>query len=409
VKTVSFIGKRFSTIYKGSFSRPVIRIAVVSVALSVAVMIVSLAIVKGFKLEIQNKVIGFGSHIKINKFQTSASEELIPVNMSREDVATLKDRVSIISSVAGVSEKTGIIKTEDQILGCIVKGVTYDYHWDYLESWLLEGKLPALSEDSVSDDVIISKSIGNKMYLGVGDYVRVFFLLPDEQQPRGRRFVVSGIYNSGLSEFDENYIFGDIKHLQTLNGWNKNEVGSIEILVDDFENIIIAKSKIHEIIDFDLQVSTVQELEPEIFNWLELLNMNVYVIIIIMLLVATINIITILLIRILEKTSAIGILKSMGATNLLIRKIFIYVSSSILIRGIIIGNVIALSLCFIQKYFKVIKLPQETYYVDTVPVYLNLQEIIFLNTGIFIIGVLVMLIPSMIISRIYPAETLRLR
>ena len=312
---ITFIGKRFVRIRKGSFSAPVIRIATAGISLSVAVMVVSIVIVKGFQLEIRNKVIGFSGHVLIKPFQMSAVEQQQSFQYDRADIQSLREEIKGIISIQPTAEKAGIIKTDDQMEGCIFKGVNKDYYKDFIDASIVEGKFPLITNDSVSNEIIISRITADRLDFEVGDALRMYFLLPGEQQPRGRKFLITGIFDTGLSEFDKKYMFGDIGHLQQLNGWESNESGVVEIFIDNYANIEYTVRKASQILHYDVEVWDVRELYPDIFNWLDLLDMNVNVIIIVMLIVALINIITILLIRILEKTTAIGILKSAGASN----------------------------------------------------------------------------------------------
>lgn len=404
-----FIGRRFVKIYKGSFSGPVIRIATAGISLSVAVMIMSVVIVKGFQLEIRNKVIGYSGHIRVKPFQTSAVDQQIALQFDRDDIVNLKRNFKNIVSVYPSAERAGIIKTDEQIEGCIFKGVNSEYYRDFIQSSMVQGRFPEIHEDSVSAEVAISGITASRMQLSVGEELRMYFLLPGETQPRGRKFMISGIFDTGLSEFDKKYMFGDLRHLQQLNGWQNNEAGIVEILIDKYDRMDDMTRILTQQLDYDLEIWNVRELFPEIFNWLDLLDMNVTVIIVIMLVVAMINIITILLIRILEKTSAIGIMKSFGVSNFQIRKIFQYISLAILVKGLIIGNAIGFSMAFIQSRFKIISLDQNTYYVSTVPVHFDWMNLIAINLLVFISGMIFMVLPSMIISRIYPAQTLRLK
>jgi len=409
VGIVRFIGGRFSKTEKGGFSSSVIRISTYSVALSVAVMLISVMIVKGFQLEIRNKVVGFAGHIIVKPYQFSAVEQQEAIQFDREDILSLNHQLPQIINIQPTAEKSGIIKTDDQMEACIFKGIDQNFHQDFLLSSLIEGYLPQFGNDTVNNEIVISKTTADRLNFKCGDFLRMYFLLPGEAQPRGRRFIISGIYNSGLSEFDKKYMFGDIGHIQQLNQWEDNQAGLIEVFINDFKQLDFTAKRMTQILDYDVEVWTVPELYPEIFNWLMLLDMNVQVIIIIMLIVALINVITILLIRILEKTSAIGILKSLGISNTGIRRVFLFVSLKILIKGVLLGNLFAFALMSIQKYFSIIKLDQETYFVSTVPVYFDISLILLINFLVLASGMLVMILPSMIIARIYPAKTLRLK
>ncbi len=406
---ITYIGNRFIRIYKGSFSRDVIRIATAGISLSIAVMILAIVIVKGFQLEVRNKVISFSGHIILKPYQIAASEEQIPLDFSRQDIQSLKTSIKGIISVQPVAQKSGIIKTEEQMEGCIFKGVNEDYYTGFVESSMTDGHFPKFHPDSISNDIIISRVTASRMKLNTGDDLRMYFLLPGEHQPRGRKFRITGIFDTGFEEFDKKFIFGDLRHLQTLNKWKENETGSVEIVIDNYNNIEKTSLEIINFLDYDIEVWNVRELHHDIFGWLDLLDMNVTVIIIIMLVVAMINIVTILLIRILEKTTAIGILKSMGASNTKIRNIFLYASMMILVKGMLIGNATGFILAFIQQKFKLFTLDRATYFVSAVPINFDWIYLLSINIIVFVAGVIVMVLPSMIISKIYPAETLRLK
>jgi lipoprotein-releasing system permease protein len=409
MKLITYIGRRFLHIHKSAFSKPTIRIASSSIALSITVVVMAIIIVKGFQLEVRNKVIGFGGHIRIKTLQISAVDDIIPISFKRDDIIGLPERIPDIFNIQAVAEKAGIIKTDDQIEGCVFKGITYDYSKQFIVQNLVSGKFPDISQDRPSDEIIISQIIADRLFFSVGDTLRMYFLIDGEHQPRGRRFIITGIYNTGMGEFDQKYIFGDIKHIQRLNGWMEDEAGTVEILVKNYSTVQKTVEEIQQYTDYDIEVISVFDMYPDIFNWLLLLDMNVIVIIIIMLIVTIINIITILLIRILEKTSSIAILKSLGVNNADIRKIFIYVSTRIVLKGMLIGNFIAITLGLLQKYFSIISLDQNTYYVSTIPIHFDIKLLLILNILLFVTGVLVMLLPSIIISKITPASALRIK
>ncbi len=409
MKLITHIGRKFLIVYKSAFSKPTIRIASSSIAFSIAVVIMSVAIVKGFQIEVRNKVIGFGGHINIKALQISSIDENIPISLNRSDISNLQQLVPNIINIQAVAEKAGIIKTENQIEGCIFKGISHDYSRHFIEKNLISGKFPDFATDITSEEIIISSIIAERLLFSVGDTLRMYFLVEGEQQPRGRRFIISGIYASGIGEFDQKYIFGDIKHIQKLNMWQQNEAANIEILVKNYNSIEQTTQAIRQNTDYDIKITNIFDIYPDIFNWLALLDMNVIVIISIMLIVAVINIITILLIRILEKTTSIAILKSLGINNVDLRKIFVYVSARIVLKGMLIGNIIGIGIGLLQKYLKLISLDQDVYYVSSIPIYFDIPLLLLLNILMLIIGVLVMLIPSMIISRISPASALRIK
>lgn len=404
---VRFVGLRFVSMHKHVFSKAVINVAIIAIALSTAVIIVSTSIVKGFQNEIHQKVHGFSGHIRLLPYQFSYQQQQIPIEFN-DSLLILIQQFNEVKWIQPSTEKAGIIKTEDQMEGCILKGLSTYRNEDFFRKYLKEGAVPSFATDTISNEVLVSKAIVNRLRLNVGDNLFMFFLTEGETRPRARKFQIAGTYETGLTEFDKKYIFGDIRHVQRLNGWNDKQVGVVEIFLHNPKYINVIVDELVEIVDVNIDVWDVRLLYPEIFNWLKLLDMNVIIITIIMLFVALMNVLTIMLIRILEKTHAIGILKSIGATNNEIRKMFIIVSSALLVRGMIWGNLVGFTLLLIQHNFGIIQLNQEMYYVSIVPVFFNWKIFFSINFLIFISGILSMIVPSFVISKILPAHTLRL-
>lgn len=400
----TFVSKRIFSLSKENLSSTVMRIAVASVALGISIMLISIAIVVGFKNQIRDKVIGFVSPIHIESLNQNESIEETPFIYD----SVLKARLDkpFIEAVHGTANKAGIIKTENEIQAIILKGVDVEYDWNYIKSHLVEGEIPQFIENERSNDIVISKNISKKMQLKAGDAVRVWFVDTD-MKARGRKFNVIGIYETGLSECDERFVYCDLNQVRKLNGWEDNEVGRLEISIKDNIEIPDANRLIYFSIPPELVSYTAMESYPQIFDWLELQDMNVVIIIALMLLVAGITIISMLLIIILEKTSTIGLLKSMGASNGLIRKIFLKRSGTILLIGMLIGNVVGIGLCLIQKYTNVISLSPESYYLSSVPIELNWWYIIMLNIGTLLLWILMLLLPTMLINNIRPSKSIR--
>jgi len=401
-----YIARRNFASRKGSFSKPIVRLGVVSVALGLAVMIVSVAIVTGFQIQIREKVIGFGAHIQITNFEVNSSYEPSPINKNQPFYPTI-DSIDGIDHIQLFANKAGIIKAGEQIEGVILKGVDSDFKWSFFKERIIEGKVIPISDTNTSNSVIISKTLANKMELKVGDPLRMYFIIADEMQPRGRKFEISGIYETGLEEFDKLYIFGDIKHIQKLNKWTDKKVGGFEVLIDDYNRIEEMGEFIYNIVGYEYNSKTIKQLQPQIFDWLSLHDLNVIVIIALMILVAGITMISTLLILIIEKTNMIGLLKSLGTNNRSIRRIFLYNAGYIIGKGLIWGNFIALGLCFLQLYTGLFKLDQESYYVPTIPVNLELSHIILINLGTFLLCTLILIIPTYIITRISPVKAIR--
>jgi lipoprotein-releasing system permease protein len=301
--------------------------------------------------------------------------------------------------------KAGIIKTEEEIEGVVVKGVGADFDWSFFKKHLTQGKLFSTTDSSRSKNILISEVISNKLKLKVGDRMEVFFI-QDESQ-RARVFNVTGIYKTGLAEYDERYVITDLMHIQRLNGWTDDQVAGFEVFVDDFEQLDAVAEVVYHSIGPDLFSATVKELQPQMFDWLDLQDMNVRVIIILMLVVAGFNMISALLIMIIERVQMIGMLKSMGMKDASIRNIFIYQALYLTGVGLFWGNVIGISLCLVQQHFGIITLPEESYYVKVVPVNLQLLHILFLNMGTLFFCFLMLLVPSMVVSRILPLKAIR--
>lgn len=404
MNAATFISKRIFSLSKENLSSTVMRIAVTSVALGIAIMLISIAVVIGFKNQIKDKVIGFVAPIHIQALNQNESIEETPFLFD----SVLNARLSkpFITEMHKTANKAGIIKTDDEIQAVVLKGVDSDYNWNYIGSYLIDGEIPQYVENERSNDVLISNIIASKMNLNVGDPVRIWFVDQD-LKARGRKFNVIGVYETGLQECDERYVYCDLNQIRRLNGWNNGEVGHLEIWIDNEKNIDDYNEQIYYSIPTHLVSYTAMETYPQIFDWLELQDMNVIIIIVLMLLVAGITIISMLLIIILERTSTIGLLKAMGASNGLIRSIFLKRSCRILLIGMAIGNVIGIGLCLIQKYTNLITLSPESYYLSAVPIELNIWNILALNIGTLILWVLMLLLPTMLINNIRPSKSIR--
>ena len=404
MNAATFISKRIFSLSKENLSSTVMRIAVTSVALGIAIMLISIAVVIGFKNQIKDKVVGFVAPIHIQALNQNESIEETPFLF--DSVLNARLDKPFITEMHKTANKAGIIKTDDEIQAVVLKGVDSDYNWNYIGSYLIDGEIPQYIENQRSNDVLISNIIASKMNLNVGDPVRIWFVDQD-LKARGRKFNVIGVYETGLQECDERYVYCDLNQIRRLNGWNNGEVGHLEIWIDNEKNIDDYNEQIYYSIPTHLVSYTAMETYPQIFDWLELQDMNVIIIIVLMLLVAGITIISMLLIIILERTSTIGLLKAMGASNGLIRSIFLKRSCRILLIGMAIGNVIGIGLCLIQKYTNLITLSPESYYLSAVPIELNIWNILALNIGTLILWVLMLLLPTMLINNIRPSKSIR--
>lgn len=400
----TFISKRIFSLSKENLSSTVMRIAVTSVALGIAIMLISIAVVVGFKNQIKDKVIGFVAPIHVQALNQNESIEETPFLFN--DVLKHCLKMPFITEMHKTANKAGIIKTDDEIHAVVLKGVDFDYNWKYIDSYLVGGEIPKYVENERSNDVVVSNIIAHKMNLKVGDPVRIWFVDQD-MKARGRKFTVKGIYETGLQECDERYVYCDLNQIRRLNGWDNGEIGHLEIWVDDEKNIEEYNRQIYFGIPTELVSYSAMDSYPQIFDWLALQDMNVVIIIVLMSLVAGITIISMLLIIILERTSTIGLLKAMGASNGHIRSIFLKRSCRILLIGMAIGNVIGIGLCLIQQYTNVISLSPESYYLSAVPIELNLWYILALNVGTMILWVLMLLLPTMLINNVRPSKSIR--
>lgn len=408
MKFETLIARKFLTNRNG-FSSSLVKIATWSIAIGLLVMIMSVAILRGFQQEIQQKVVGFGSHIIVKSQFIGNGYEEIPVSTQRDALG----RISTIPGVKHVqlyAQKGGMIKTDDQIHGVILKGVSYDFDSTFFSSNLVEGRLFQLKSStdttsSASNEIIISSTIAKKMNLSVGDKARTYFWQGNNY--RARAFEIVGIYNTDLAEFDENYIIGDLRQVQRLNEWDDTLVDGYEVLVENFNQLENLSYQVATACDYDLVVSNIRQENPALFAWLDLLNSNIALILIVMSVVCIVAVISALLIMIFEKTSMIGLLKTMGATNRSIRKIFFIKSTEIIGIGLLIGNAIALTLCLIQQHFHMLKLDPESYYMPYVPVDINMGFFLLISAGTLAVCLLALLLPSSIIAKVEPAKTMR--
>jgi lipoprotein-releasing system permease protein len=397
-----FAARRLLFTPKGK-RNPVIGIATGGIALGMAVMIVAVMVVNGFRNEITNKVTGFGSHIQITGFDNNNSYEKNPVKSNPPFLEELRSNPEILN-LSEYATKAGIIKTENDIHGCVLKGVGADYNWSFFSDKIKEGRLLVPGDSSDRLSVMVSRSVADMLNLKTGDPMVVYFI---EQPPRIRKFNVAGIYETGMAEFDDLYVYCDISVIRKLNDWDETMTGGYEVTIRDFNRLDQVTDMVYSKAGYEYFTENVKEQYPQIFHWLELQNVNVLIIIILILCVAGISMITTLLIIILENTTLIGLFKSMGATDRTIRSTFLYLAVPVIGRGILIGNLIGIGLCLLQLQFGLVKLPQESYYVSKVPIDFSLMNLLLLNAGTLAACLLLLIGPSMIISRINPARVIR--
>jgi len=370
-------------------------------------MIIALATGLGLQQKIRQKIAVFNGHIVISGFNGNASDvSTVPISIHQKFYPKFHS-VQGIEHVQAVATKAGIIRTATSFEGILFKGVGKDYRWDALREFLVAGTVPKIGAE-YSNEILISQYLATRLNLGVGSKFNTFFLVQGQHKlPRARRFVVAGIYNSGVKDFDSAYIIGDLKHVQRMNHWRSDAVGSFEVFVSDFDQIAQKGEEVYNATSSTLNSQTVTEKFYYIFDWLKLFDFNILIIILVMITVATINMVVALLVLILERTQMIGILKSLGANNWSIRKIFLYNAFYIIVRGLLWGNGIALLVLYVQKFFGVVKLDPESYYVTVAPVDINWFYILLLNCGTLLICLLVLLLPSYVITRIVPSKSIR--
>jgi lipoprotein-releasing system permease protein len=403
-----FIAKRIITTEnkKSSISTPIMKIAVSAIAIGMIMMIISIATGVGLQQKIREKIAAFSGHIIISNYDSNQSQvSTIPISTHQKFYP--KFNLEGISHIQAVATKAAMIRTKDAVEGVIFKGVGMDYEWKNLDEYLISGKLPKFSSQ-INNEVIISEYLANRLNLKCNDNFNSFFMKEGENKlPNLRRFKIVGIYNSGFQDFDKTYIIGDLRHIQKLNHWQPDQIGNFEVFIDNFEDIDAKGIQVNKETPSTLKAITITQKFATLFDWLKLFDSNILMVIVLMIIVSTINIIVALLVLILERTQMIGILKAVGANNWSIRKIFLYNASHLIIRGLLWGNAIGIGLVLIQKYFKIITLPPENYFVNAAPVYLDFGYIFLLNLGTIVISVLVLLIPSYIITKISPVKAIR--
>jgi lipoprotein-releasing system permease protein len=395
------------TAASGRISRPIVRVAVGGIAIGLAVMLLALAVMNGIQGEIRKKVTGFGSHIQITGYDSNESLEADSMSRFQPSVDALKQQ-SNIRHIQVYATKAGLVKAGDQLSGVVLKGIDRDFDWSFFKQNLREGNiinLPADS-DSSSTEVLISRFIAKRLKLNVGDKFRMYFLR--ESETRQRAFKVAGIYETGLTDgFDDRFIICDIRQVQKLNNWSRNAIAGFEVLVNDFDKLDETTEIVRSEIEVNLYAESIRELTPQIFSWLDVLDVNALIIIGLMLFVSMINMISALLILILDRTSMIGILKAMGAADRQIMRVFLLHASKLIALGMLIGNILGLGLCVLQKQFGIAKLDEASYYLSSVPVQIDWWQVLAVNAVTFVLCQLALLLPALVVSRISPVKAIR--
>ena len=394
-------------------SHRIVNIALFGIVLGLVVLILSVAIVTGYKSEVGRKVIGFGSHLQIVNLDSNQSFETSPISENQPFLQELKS-IPGIRHVQVFATKPGIIRTGDEIQGVVLKGIGPDFDWSFFQENKVAGE-PFQVQDTVrSNKIWVSKHLADLLKLKLGDNLSMFFINGSEAVPRQRKFQLAGIYKTSLEEFDRLFVLCDINHIRKLNNWKNDEISGFEILVDDFSKLHDQELAVHNLLlrntrpdEPVLQVVSIRDKYRNIFDWLNLLDMNVWVILALMVLVAGFNMVSSLLVIILERTQMIGILKAMGARNWSIRKVFLYFSVLLILKALVIGNILGIGICLIQEYTHVFKLDPTTYYLEYVPVNLTVWQVVLLNVGTIAITLLMLLLPSWFITKVSPEKTIR--
>ena len=404
-----FIAKRIiaGKKYKNSISSPIIKIAITAIALGIIIMLIAVATASGLQTKIRDKMAGFKGHVQIVNYDNNNSDvSTTPINIEQDFYPEFKN-IEGIKNVQIFASKGGIIRTNTDFEGIVFKGVSSDYDWSLFKEYIIAGAFPDFDQ-SRTKEVLLSQTIMNRLQLKLNDTIAATFLKTTSSKlPSNRKYRICGIYNSGFAPFDKNMMIGDIREVQRLNKWTENQVGGFEVLLNDFNDIEEKSEQIYRDISGTLNANSITKLYPTVFEWIKLFDNNVWFIIGIMILIAGINMITALLVLILERVQMIGILKALGSHNASIRKIFLYNASYLILKGLFWGNVIGLSIIGVQYFFKIITLNPETYYVATMPVHISISVILALNIGTLVLCFLMLIIPSFIITKINPSKSIK--
>ncbi len=392
-------------------SRPAITIATAGVAIGLVVMLLSVFVVLGFKHTIRDKVIGFGSHIQVTNFMTQMSSDQAPIAMN-DSMMKVIGGIEGVKHVERFAYKQGILKTDSDFLGVMFEGVAQEYDTTFIHQNMVAGSIPKFSDSQSGNHILISQNIADKLKVNAGDRIFAYFI--DENGVRMRRFTIQGIYKTNLSQYDQVMCFTDLYTTVKLNAWQPDQVSGAAITVNDFKQLDEVESRFVEKINRTedrygetYATQTIRDITPQIFSWLDLLDMNVWIILVLMVSVAGVTMISGLLIIILERTTMIGVLKALGTRNKTIRHIFLWFAAFIIGRALLIGNAIALGMALLQQWTGIIKLDPATYYVSTVPVEINIPLLIILNVATLLISLFVLIAPSYLISHIHPAKSMR--
>jgi lipoprotein-releasing system permease protein len=403
---------------KGNISKPIVKIGIIGISVGVCVMLLAVSIVLGFKKEIVNRITGLTTHITVSSVTMNASNEPEPIGIG-PDTLTLIKKYPFVSHVQPTAFKNGLLKTDTDNEGILLKGVTADYDFSFIKEHLLEGNLPSFKDNEPSKDILISHALAEKMNLRLEDKLLVYFISQHEiydnveretivkSEQRSRKLTVCGIFKTDFSDFDEKLSIVDLRQIQKLNYWDSSMVGAYEIRVRDFETVDEDVSGLQDLLGYDYNIRSVKDIYSNIFTWLDKLDLNGVIIVVLMILVATINMITALLILILERANMVGMVKAFGMNNGAVRKIFLFISFKLVGRGMLWGNVAGIGLCLLQYYFRIFTMNGETYYVDYVAIDINWWYFLLLNLGTFVTCAVMLFLPTLILTKLTPIKTLK--
>jgi lipoprotein-releasing system permease protein len=404
-----FIAKRIiaGKKYKNSISSPIIKIAITAIALGIMIMLIAVATASGLQTKIRDKMAGFKGHVQIVNYDNNNSDVSTTPIPIEQDFYPEFENIEGIKNIQIVASKGGIIRTDTDFEGIVFKGVSSDYDWSFFQEYLVAGKVPDFNQRRTKE-ILLSQTIMNRLQLKLNDTIAATFLkTASSTLPSNRKYSICGVYNSGFAQFDKNMMIGDIREVQKLNKWTENQVGGFEVILDNFDHIEEKGEEIYSEISLTLNATTILDSYPAVFDWIKLFDNNVWFIIGIMILIAGINMITALLVLILERVQMIGILKALGSYNASIRKIFLYNASYLILKGLFWGNSIGLSIIGLQYFFQIITLNPETYYVAIMPVHISVAAILALNIGTLVLCFLMLIIPSYIITKINPSKSIK--
>lgn len=403
MNVVYFLAGKIRNSLTTSFSSTVVKVGVASIAIGVATMILAFSVLFGFKQRIKNKLFGLSSHIQVSKITLNRSFDETPLTRNLEIDEILTENPQI-SHYHGIINKAAILKSEDEIGGILLKGVANDYDSTLFTKNLIEGRWLQLQDSTDVKEIVISQTIAKKLKVKLNDDALIYFV---QNPPRARKLTVVGIYDTGLIDFDKNMIICDQKLLQKLNNWNVNQIGHYEIFIKNFDKLALVEKQLNDNLPQDLYVRPITKLLPQFFEWFNLLDRNILLVIVLIMVVAAFNMISVLLIMIMERIPMIGLLKALGMANKKIRQVFITNGFLIIIKGLIYGNIIGLALAYLQQYSEIIPLDAESYYVDSVPILINYNSVLLVNLIVIVIVGLTLLLPTLFIRKVNPVTALK--